>query len=67
MNVTDLTHHRTGDRARELALWPAYAGLFVDLCATGHEAYDQKVLRRLWDDYVRDLPRAIRRREMMSL
>jgi hypothetical protein len=31
MNVTDLARSRRDDRTRELALWPAYAGLYVEL------------------------------------
>ena len=62
MNVTDLaSYRRRDDRAKELVLWQAYAGLYVELCGD-----DQKVLRRLWDDYVRDMPEAIRARAMIG-
>lgn len=73
MNVTDLasyrrvaSYRRRDDRAKELALWPAFKALYLDLCATGHDTYDQKVLRKLWEDYCADLPRAISRRAMMG-
>jgi len=59
--TTDLNRSRRDDRAKELALWRAYAGLYVDLCGD-----DPKSLRRLWEDYARDMPDAIRAREMMG-
>ena len=51
MSVTELASRRRDDRAKELALWRAYAGLYVELCGD-----DPKTLRRLWDDYARDMP-----------
>jgi hypothetical protein len=62
MNVTDLARSRRDDRTRELALWPAYAGLYVELWGD-----DPKALRKLWDEFVRDMPAEIRAREMMSV
>jgi hypothetical protein len=67
MNVTDsASHRRRDDRAKELVLWPAIKGTYLSLCEDGLISFDQKALGRLWDDYVRDMPEAIRARAMIG-
>jgi hypothetical protein len=70
MNVTDLaSQRRKGDRdprARELVLWQAVSGTYLSLCDQGLIDYDAKVLGWLWDDYVRDMPEALRARAMIG-
>jgi hypothetical protein len=61
MSVTELASRRRDDRAKELALWRAYAGLYVELCGD-----DPKALGRLWEDYVRDMPEEISARRMLG-
>ncbi len=66
MSVTDLASYRRDDRARHLALWRAFSGVYVDLCEGGFCDYDPKTLRRLWEDYCADMPAALRARAMMG-
>jgi hypothetical protein len=47
-------------------LWPAIKGTYLSLCEDGLISFDQKALGRLWDDYVRDMPEAIRARAMIG-
>jgi hypothetical protein len=61
MSITDLTNYRRDDRGHELALWRVVSGVYVDLCG-----YDAKTLRRLWEEYARDMPAALRARAMMG-
>ena len=70
MNVTDLASYRSknrrDDRAQQLLLWRSIEELYADLCEAGLIKYDQKVLKRLWEEYVRGMPHALRRREMLG-
>ena len=70
MSVTDLASYRArktrDDRARELALWQVFSGVYADLCEDGLIDFDAKTLRRLWTDYCADMPKAIRAREMLG-
>ena len=71
MSVTDLACYRSrktrDNRARELALWQVFSGVYADLCEDGLIDFDQKTLRRLWEEYCADMPAQISRREMMAL
>ena len=68
--IVDLASYRArksrDDRARELALWNTVSGTYLSLCDDGLIDFDKKVLRKLWDDYCRDMPEQLRAREMMG-
>jgi hypothetical protein len=67
MSVIDLARYRARkDRARELALWRVFSGVYADLCEDGLIDFDAKTLRRLWTDYCADMQKAIRAREMLG-
>ena len=71
INVTDLASYRAtkrrDDRAYHLQLWRAYEGTYRDLCQHDDQcAYDRKILRELWEDYARDMPKELRAWAMLG-